>query len=260
MIKNNKAQLSKAEIEFYSEIISLQEILKSYKENQSFAFKASCDKTYQSVLQVFSKLEYLSVNMSIAAHKLGKEGGTLSVVASHFQITSEKIVQLFNQFQSTSTTALKKLETYENFQKKISFKSLNIIEHENILQHINSSVKEIENCNLSYKVFIEEFQQLEKIILSIQVLVTRLDLIRTGGKLEGSRTLEITKLFIPFVNEMGLLISFVENPILNQKEIFQLFSKNFSSQSENEIKFELALKNLEAIFLYNKKHDYTKVA
>lgn len=198
--------------------------------------KSVCQESMIAADNVFSKLEGLSINMSIAAHKLGKDGGTLAVVASTFQTTANQALLGFKTFQNMTTAILVEFDTVLfsilssraliemlTFQMKESINNLKNgnfqgekeqIELSNELHILTEQVQFLFKKNaVIQNAFFEKLLILSKSSSNLTDLITRLDLIRTGGKLEGSRTLAVAESFLPFINEMETFIKAVGPPI-----------------------------------------------
>jgi hypothetical protein len=179
----------------------------------------------KNISELCEKLQNLAVNMSISSQKLGKEGGTLSVVASHFQQVTSQLLsnyQTFSDnaskvsFQLTSIVAdllcsrvlieMLGFYTYETHEKSFSIPK-------NQKEKLAAAVTEVDQIFKSAKIlysksahdrngFLNILQKFKKDTESLQRLTMRLELISTGGKLEGSRTLEIHETFKPFIKEI----------------------------------------------------------
>ena len=61
--------------------------------------------------------------------------------------------------------------------------------------------------------FMDLIQKFSKEARGLKGLVARLDLIRTGGKLEGARTNKTFEIFRPFIHDMGEFVSGVGVPM-----------------------------------------------
>jgi len=217
---------------FSQAVLPLKEYLKSKEE---FEVGAS------QIAQVCERLEFLSVNMSISAHKLGKLGGTLSVVANSFQATAQKIVKDFEDFQKKSVQIADRIQgiflnlgcaTVQN--EMLGFSLGEILEKltsrvdgsggKPMSLEIEHSIKQteelIKNIEHYFKPVFKDAESFYSLINSnhrnlVQLgdLVTQLDLIKTGGKLEGSRSNEIVQSFEPFILEMNEFIEGVQTPV-----------------------------------------------
>jgi PAS domain S-box-containing protein len=200
--------------------------------------KNACHKAQGSIATVFEGLECLSVNMSISANQLGKEGGTLSVVAAAFQGTATEILNSFGRFNKITQMVGGEIDeiTLSVLCSRVQVEMLSFeIDHvlsrpefKKALDHGFSAneVNEIETLlklthELTQKTLVRQRQfhlrllELKKETELLHNLVIRLDLIRTGGKLEGSRKDNITELFRPFIEDMVKFIQAVDQPINN---------------------------------------------
>ncbi|MFN3696533.1 MAG: PAS domain-containing protein [Pseudobdellovibrio sp.] len=217
---------------FSQAVLPLKEYLKSKEEFETGAAQ---------IAQVCERLEFLSVNMSISAHKLGKLGGTLSVVANSFQTTAQKIVKDFEDFQKKSVQIADRIQniflnlgcaTVQN--EMLGFSLGEILEklttrvegvaNKPMSLEIEHSIKQteelIKNIEHYFKPVFKEAESFYGLInanhrnlVQLGDLVTQLDLIKTGGKLEGSRSNEIVQSFEPFIIEMNEFIEGVQTPV-----------------------------------------------
>lgn len=202
------------------------------------------------ISKVCEKLNCLAINMSVSAHKLGKDGTTLAVIANSFQSTTNLISKSYLKFVEDSKIMLSQLseisfganctqiqiemiiqylnEADQEIQRSSNKNSLSLVAEETRI--LLDSVKQIfkqntRNQNEFYKLLVN----LKKNISNIQTQMIRLDLICTGGKLEGSRTNEITEKFKPFLNEMNLLLIEVEQPINDLQKMLHNCTTSFES-------------------------------
>jgi PAS domain S-box-containing protein len=219
-------------------IFGLLPTLKNHFGKHSVAIAETCEQ-----------LQTLSVNMSISSHKLGKEGGTLSVVASNFQNTTLEVLKSYEKFSKNSSDVAAKLTeimtgilctrvlvemlsfyigeildvqaTFGKNEKQTSSKILQIV-------HLFKMTKVLFSKNtLEQKTFFKVLSQFHKDTKNLQNLILRLDLIRTGGKLEGSRTPEIADIFQPFLQDMGHHLTEVGTPVNTLQEILNDFCQEF---------------------------------
>ncbi len=183
------------------------------------------------------KLDTISTNMSISSQKLGKEGSTLSVVAATFQHNSAGIMRHHEAIKASleRIAVLSPQITSGTFLCRLLVDMIETLSLECLAQMAASHGQAIGERTLANlrelgvlfttlhtRVGIEERLQTEYVTLlgqvrkdlrSLRQLVLRLDLIRTGGKLEGARTLAIAERFRPFLMDMGRLIVEVEAPV-----------------------------------------------
>lgn len=266
-LSHNYFSADKSSTHYYRLFNEISEILESvvsnFRQDSHHSLKLDqlqefCQKINSSVSQVFSKSEYLSVNMSIAAHKLGKDGGTLGVVASTFQNTAEAVVKNFEEFQKISHSVLSDFKTAHfnllssrtmvemlNFQiyeilKDLQEKKTDCRDEQNScvkeVQIMNREILKLIRNNISFqKNYLEKMISLEKKSLVVKNLITRLDLIRAGGKLEGSRSVPVAEIFMPFVKEMQYFVQVVHQPIYQIADSLRvsidLFSQFVTSMS-----------------------------
>ncbi len=194
------------------------------------------DTQFKSVTNVFSRLEYLSFNMSISANRLGNLGGTLSIISNNFQTSSKLVFDQFEKFKNQIDIVKDNLQEVlvssccSQLQTEMlcfyfgelihDYKSLNI-DSNNFLRKKSSELNDLlsatkllvlQSCKKQKK-FVEDILNLKKDTKLLLNYIIRLDLIKTGGKLESSRSAEILNSFQPFVLEMDQFIVSVQNPI-----------------------------------------------
>lgn len=190
----------------------------------------------ESIRGVSGGLESLSVNMAISAHQLGKEGGTLSVVASSFQTAATQVLQSFVRFEGISekvarmtdqvqldvlcSLVLMEMLTEEahnvlrrRLQSGGAVASVSAAQFDELEHLVKLTHQLIQQSMIRQKEYFQSLRVLQKESEVLHNIVIRLDLIRTGGKLEGSRKDEITDLFRPFIQDMAQFIQAVDQPI-----------------------------------------------
>ncbi|MGZ3771199.1 MAG: PAS domain-containing protein [Bdellovibrio sp.] len=198
--------------------------------------KEKCGSETKIIARACEKLESLSVNMSISAHKLGKDGSTLAVVANTFQVTTKQIIQNFANFEKFSLEVLAKLEQvlFSISCSRVQTEMLAFFLKESIdgisagrisgdnqirdllkeLGIIILAVRDLFDISSKQQIqFYDLLLRLRKDTGELKKVVVRLDLIKTGGMLEGSRSSEITSVFKPFLNEMGELLGVIDTPV-----------------------------------------------
>lgn len=198
--------------------------------------KQKCGSETKIIARACERLESLAVNMSISAHKLGKDGSTLAVVANTFQATTKQVIQNFANFEKFSSEVLAKLEDVmfsiscsrvqtemlafflkESIEGITAGRISGETEIRNLLRELGIVILAVRDLfDVSSKLQIQFYDlllRLRKDTVELRKVVVRLDLIRTGGMLEGSRSTEITTVFKPFLNEMGQLLGIIDNPV-----------------------------------------------
>lgn len=220
-----------------SRSLNLLPTLKNYFGEHSIAISDICEQ-----------LQCLSVNMSISSHKLGKEGGTLSVVASNFQNTTLQVLKSYDNFTKHSIDVSQKLtdimtrilctrvqtEMLSFFIDELLGSKTTSGNTKPIAQRISQvtllfqlTQTLFKQTALEQKSFFKVLSQFHKDTINLQNLILRLDLIRTGGKLEGSRTPEIAEIFKPFLDDMGHHLSEVGGPVTQLQETLGEFRNEF---------------------------------
>lgn len=198
--------------------------------------KDKCGSETKVIARACERLESLSVNMSISAHKLGKDGSTLAVVANTFQATTKQIIQNYANFEKFSSEVLAKLEQVlfsiscsrvqtemlafflkESIDGIADGKISGDVEIKKLLRELGiviMAVRDLFDTSSKQQIqFYDLLLRLRKDTAELRKVIVRLDLIRTGGMLEGSRSTDITTVFKPFLNEMGQLIGIIDTPV-----------------------------------------------
>lgn len=212
----------------FSETVKSLEIFKELKEK--------CGSETKIIAGACDRLESLSVNMSISAHKLGKDGSTLAVVANTFQATTKQIIQNYSNFEKFSAEVLAKLEQVlfsitcsrvqtemlafflkESIDGIATEKISGDVEIQKLLRELGIvilAVRDLFDVSSKQQIqFYDLLLRLRKDTTELSKVIVRLDLIRTGGLLEGSRSSDITTVFKPFLDEMGQLLSVIKAPV-----------------------------------------------
>lgn len=198
--------------------------------------KEKCGSETKIIARSCERLESLAVNMSISAHKLGKDGSTLAVVANTFQATTKQIIENYANFEKFSTEILAKLEhvlfsiscsrvqteMLAFFVKEIidgiaAGRISNQKEIQGLLRELGIiiiAVRDLFEASSKQQMeFYDLLLKLRKDTVELNKVLVRLDLVRTGGMLEGSRSVGISNVFRPFLNEMGQLLEYVNKPV-----------------------------------------------
>jgi PAS domain S-box-containing protein len=185
------------------------------------------------ILKTCEQLENLSLNMSVMANKLGKEGPSLSMIALAFQKSSRDISGRFSKFGTSveqiektsnemrfsvcvSRLLIEMLHFYINETKSESKKIEVMFEFMKDFQVLIAGVKQtLEWVNRSQMTGLQELKDFLQLTQNLRNQVMSLDLIRMGGKLEGSRTVRTEEVFTPYVNEIVKHIQSIEDPVLS---------------------------------------------
>jgi PAS domain S-box-containing protein len=184
------------------------------------------------ILKTCDQLENLSLNMSVMANKLGKEGPSLSMIALAFQKSSRDISSRFSKFgvnvdQIRKTSAemrfsvcvsrllIEMMYFFIHETKSKSSDSKVLTEFMRDFQMLISGVKQtLEWVSQSQVTGIQDLKDFVQMTTNLRNQVMSLDLIRMGGKLEGSRTARTEEVFIPYVNQIVKHIQSIEVPVL----------------------------------------------
>ncbi len=190
-----------------------------------------------SIIEACEKLEYLSLNMSVMANKLGKEGPSLSVISAAFQKSSREVSERFKKFSLSVEEMVKMFNRIKfdicfsrvyvdmiafftqealasaHFEKELPETMKNFVQIINTVQGYFGKTIELQGDALQS---MKEFKLLTEMLKSV---VMSLDLIRMGGRLEGSRTIKTEEVFAPYVEEMMTTIQSIEVPVSEVSEI-----------------------------------------
>jgi PAS domain S-box-containing protein len=184
------------------------------------------------ILKTCEQLENLSLNMSVMANKLGKEGPSLSMIALAFQKSSRDISFRFSKFgnsvdQIRATSAemrfsvcvsrllIDMLHFFINETKPKSSDPAVLTEFMRDFEMLINGVKQtLDWVNRSQVSGLQELKDFVQMTSSLRNQVMSLDLIRMGGKLEGSRTARTEEVFTPYVNQIVKHIQSIEEPVL----------------------------------------------
>ena len=200
--------------------------------------KEKCEQNTAFLSKSIARIQGLAVNMSISAHKMGKEGSALAVVASTVQSSAQNVNERFELFSKLSQDVSQSLSaiTFSVLCSRVKTEMLSFMLNETLanifsgrigsgseLEQSLADVTEITKivatlCNANYtlqKKFAEQLSQLGQESASLHAIITRLDLIRAGGKLEGFRSIKTAEIFGPFIKAMDEQIQSIGRPISN---------------------------------------------
>ncbi len=202
----------------------------------------SASKTSEIARSV-ERISCLSVNMSIAAHKMSKEGAALAVIANTVQDMAHEILGTYDRFILASNEVLALLDRMlfgvlriRTNLEMLSFNLGEVIDEARSQGHhgpkTQAQIQELsllstiasELCAENTRVQAEFFASLANLSRESSQLYTqivRLGLVRTGGKLEGARTTKVAEVFGPFVAELGIHIDAIERPLSELSGFFK---------------------------------------
>lgn len=205
------------------------------------------------ILNACSKLESLSLNMNICANKLGRDGVALSVVANSFQRSAMEISKRFESFSqllNTTSDTVRHIR-FDVALARLQSEMLSFYTGETILACFDPEAPVEDKRRVR---FLHEFQMIldavrESLVFalkeqgdtlqslnhfcsgtdSLRGIVMGLDLIRLGGRLEGSRTTQNDVNFRPYIEEMNRFIQEVEAPIQELNQIAETYMRVFEA-------------------------------
>jgi len=184
------------------------------------------------ILKTCEQLENLSLNMSVMANKLGKEGPSLSMIALAFQKSSREISSRFAKFGSSVDEIEKAtremrfsvcvarmlVEMMHQFVDETKAKSeqqeqvqIFMRDFKILIEAVKGTMEWVNQCQMNG---LQELKEFLRLTTNLRNLVLSLDLIRMGGKLEGSRTTRTEEVFVPYVNKILDHIQSIEEPVL----------------------------------------------
>ncbi len=188
------------------------------------------------ILNSCQKLSNLSLNMSVTANKLGKEGASLTMVSTAFQRAAKDIVDRFETFgkkvneiaqcvfdQRLALAVARKQTEMLSFYTTEILQNVNVknnsnFEKRNLMFHDSQMLldlikKQFFHLQTQQRLILQEMIKFESQSVALRNNVVSLDLIRLGGKLEGSRTNQAEEAFFPYIQQMIRFIDSVDQPI-----------------------------------------------
>jgi hypothetical protein len=163
---------------------------------------------------------------------LGKEGPSLSMIALAFQKSSRDISSRFSKF-GVSVDQIRKTSSEMRFSVCVSRLLIEMMfffihetkskssdpkvltEFMRDFQMLITGVKQtLEWVSESQVTGIQDLKDFVQMTTNLRNQVMSLDLIRMGGKLEGSRTARTEEVFTPYVNQIVKHIQSIEEPVL----------------------------------------------
>ena len=210
------------------------------------------------------KMNPIATNMSISAHRIGREGSTLAVVAGQMQTNLKSISTLIDTFRKLSIE-VEKESSLISFglsasQLQAEMISQFLIEVSQLKKNdIDSSVQQVEELfktliglfsinTLKMDEFNKKVNKISMISREFSDRITKLSLIYSGGRLESSRSLEIANKFKPFLIEFNLMTAELEKPseALNTQleELVQLTESAFRNSQKTEFALNEGLRVL----------------
>ncbi len=230
-------------IQLFNKINQYQNIRKDFNQSTSV------------IINTCNKLNNLSLNMSVTANKLGKEGVSLTTVALTFQKSAKEIIKLFEDFSNEASILGQKF-----FQLNLSLAYIKLQTEmldfftDEILDQNKTLIQNRVNYFNQCKVFIaivqkqykditskqndltQDLARLYKKAVSLRSYMSNIELIRLGGKLEGARNVKSDESFAPYIKQLNDFIEKVDAPIhliiSLSSELSEVF-KNITSQLNN---------------------------
>ncbi len=195
-----------------------------------FADSDAIRTNLSSIIQSIRRFESLSVNMSLASHRLGSKGQTLATVAERFERCSQVLlgqVDKFEQFNERNQTKVKELnhvlnrlrllnEMLEFYTREVADASsrhaMREIPNWQMIQNdftimIREVISLFQETNQHTKRAIDELNDFQQVLKSSRIAIRNLDIVRITGKLESASSAQLEKSFQPYVEEM---LGFIE--------------------------------------------------
>ncbi len=226
---------------------SSKAFVRVYKKLEEVTALSAISEQVKKVKNSCERLEYLSLNMSVTANKLGKEGPSLATISATFQKSSREISDRLNRFFTSLDQATQAIgdmkfrvgltRVYIDMLAFHSLEELNSLDFENRrieamneMQQVNQTVQDLFNQMMDdQRAGLQSLKDFRAMTNTVKNIVLSLDLIRMGGKLEGSRTMRTEEAFGPYVAEMLNSIEAIEAPI---QEVYQVTEKIISLMEE----------------------------
>ena len=239
----------------------------------------------QKVKHSCTRLQYLASNMSITAHKFGKEGGSLAVVAASYQAATQRVQKGLDAFCSSLENVILELDRslvdVLCLRMQIEMISFEIDEAERAIytneQNSNFTLEKrisdigillrtvhtyFVSSNESLVNYFKKIRGTRSLCRDISKILLNIDLIRTGGLIEGSRTDKVEKSFQPFMEELSKIITDVQEPIEEISSFLQTLDTGYDAAMTFTRRTEFYLSkaaHLHSVFL-GKKNDESKAA
>jgi aerotaxis receptor len=229
-------------------------------------FKENSQDSIYNITKSLPKLEHLSINMSVAANKLGKQGSTLAVVSSYFDKTAKDVVSLLGQIESSFTSVSDKLSTIiinsscSRLMIEMIGQYLNEVQNEMSKTIMSDSQKAIllkrnkemlttfsaflDDLKPQKNIFLDETFDLKKTIDLLIRCTSKLDLVKTGAKLESSNSQTILANFQPFITEISQIISSITEALNFMKEQIHQLCEDFENINISTVLVEHTIKEI----------------
>ena len=191
-------------------------------------------KQSQTILNACRCLETLSLNMAVTANKLGKKGAALSLVSSAFQRSSREVLVRFSEFGKESHLLADEVQNaglrfglLRLAVEYLSRATADLLEKDPLKLTVEEKKRAINDQEVFTsmlketleKVFEEQDKAVRAVVefklylLALKNMMVSFDLIRMGGRLEGSRNNETDQGFSAFINEIMAFLLSVEKPL-----------------------------------------------
>lgn len=189
-------------------------------------------KQSQVILDACRCLETLSLNMAVSANKLGKKGIALNLVSGAFQRSAKEVISRFTEFGSESqnvtdavlSTGLKFgiLRLIVEVMSKVTGE---VIHHPNFTKEEKArlvqeqkeftlmAAETLETVKAESNLALQSVVKFKRYLITLKSMMVGFDMIRLGGRLEGSRNEDTDLCFSPFIDEMMKFLDKVDRPI-----------------------------------------------
>ncbi len=203
--------------------------------NQSFSFKKLANITQmeaayreqsKKLITQSKTMDYLSFNMSVRAHKLGRDGSGLAIIAQNFhksvngflkqvnviELKASRLKEAIDQSVVDNSLTLLLSVMLKNYTSECIGKTSDASAIHDLLI-LGNSTKEFFNQSVSSQLqLILEIQDLLQEFELLKRTYTTLDMICQGGRLEGARTQEVNQAFKSFLDSMNGLVEKIKGP------------------------------------------------
>jgi len=234
--------------------------------------REACGDRVEAIGPVCEKLESLAVNMFISAHKLGKDGSSLAIVANSFRSATSQVLKCYEQLQKGTQVVLNEsgkvgidialarvqaemlLFNLAELAKSLQgSERASSADEKRLLSEFDVLLKLVREYFLRHKkqvhAFYETLAALRRACEELHQLMVRLDLVRTGGKLEGSRSNDVTELFRPFVADMANFVKAVDGPVSQLLKILESVEDSILRMISGTNRMDYVVEEMQVIWL-----------
>jgi len=202
--------------------------------------KKTFQQDFSVIAEASQRLESLSLNMNVKASKLGKDGVSLTVVSAAFKRSTDDIIERVSRLRQglEAVTDLVSSTRFSLCQALLQTEMLAFfVDEERLKRQGFQNAAQAQDPDAGKEQFLQEFvmliiavkdsfsaiageqnktldllRQFRALAEVLKNLILSLDLVRVGGRLEGSRTQNSDDAFRPYIEEMMKFIHSVNAP------------------------------------------------